>query len=556
MIQTGDCIMLYEIVCDKFISNAQQRGKIYFYDGLNVIQGHNSGTNSIGKSTFLLVVDFAFGGNTYAKNKKIIKKIGHHTINFCFRFDDEFYYFSRNTKTSDYVNICDVEYSVVKTVKLNDFCNQLLQLYKIDLPDLSFRKIVSCFFRIYGKNNSNELLPLEAYAQEPQEESLTTLLKLYNVYAPIAQLHNDIEEKRKYKKAMNDASKYSIVKIITASSYKENNSKIEKLKSELASIVKYGRQEILAVDPQQATIAAEYKARYDSFNRQRKQLWTKYYALKDNALGKGAATTQDFNELLKFFPNSNLKLLRDIEGFHAKISSILTDEFHAAISSVLQSINAISKEMSELETQMEKLDLPQRISENTLKKYAEIKNEIDRLQKENEIFLEQKRMSDEINNLKKNYEKLFFEKAGDVSQLINEEMANLNSYIYGNDTVPPELKIQKSNSYTFGTPVDGGTGTNNKNLILLDLATLRFTPLPTIAHDTIIFKHIAQAPMEKILELYNKSKKQIFIAIDETLKYPKNAQDIIESNTVLKLSADGNELFGSSWMKRNSTRQN
>lgn len=66
--------MLYEIVCDKFISNAQQRGKIYFHDGLNVIQGHNSGTNSIGKSTFLLVVDFAFGGNTYAKNKKIIKK--------------------------------------------------------------------------------------------------------------------------------------------------------------------------------------------------------------------------------------------------------------------------------------------------------------------------------------------------------------------------------------------------------------------------------------------------------------------------------------------------
>ena len=45
--------MLYEIVCDKFKQN-----RIEFHNGLNVILGTNEGDNSIGKSSFLLIVDF------------------------------------------------------------------------------------------------------------------------------------------------------------------------------------------------------------------------------------------------------------------------------------------------------------------------------------------------------------------------------------------------------------------------------------------------------------------------------------------------------------------
>ena len=44
--------MLREIYCDKFYQK-----QIVFNPGLSVVLGTNTGDNSIGKSTFLLIVD-------------------------------------------------------------------------------------------------------------------------------------------------------------------------------------------------------------------------------------------------------------------------------------------------------------------------------------------------------------------------------------------------------------------------------------------------------------------------------------------------------------------
>lgn len=51
--------MLTNITCDKFNKTNKT---IAFHQGLNVILGDNKGTNSIGKSTFLMIIDFALGG--------------------------------------------------------------------------------------------------------------------------------------------------------------------------------------------------------------------------------------------------------------------------------------------------------------------------------------------------------------------------------------------------------------------------------------------------------------------------------------------------------------
>lgn len=47
--------MLKEIFCSKF-----KQSKIEFHKGLNVILGDNNGSNSIGKSTMLLIIDYVF----------------------------------------------------------------------------------------------------------------------------------------------------------------------------------------------------------------------------------------------------------------------------------------------------------------------------------------------------------------------------------------------------------------------------------------------------------------------------------------------------------------
>lgn len=545
--------MLYEIWCDQFKCNNKPRGIIRFNETLNVVKGHDSGTNSIGKSTFLLAIDFAFGGNSYAEDKSLIKKIGHHTINYCFKFGNEFYYFSRNTATPKEVNICNAEYVLQETIPIDEYNNKLLKLYSIDLPNISFRQIVGRYFRVYGRGSSNERKPLASYDGEAPKESLIALLKLFNGYTPIETLYLELKDKDERKKAIINADKYNLVTIIKSKKdYQKNLSDIERLNGELQSLARFGRQELLYLDPAQAEKAAEYKSRYETLTRRKKQLWAKYYSIKNNAERTHASTAQDFNALLQFFPNSDIKLLSDIENFHSKITDILSEEFTISMSQILKQINEISIELTQIEVSLKELDVPKRIADSTLKAYAQAQNQINELNRQNELYVTKREIETDIRTLKAKYQQLFTDIFKDITSKINDVMAKLNAFIYGENIVAPVLIVTKPNSYTFGTDMDDGTGTNYKNLILLDLASLKLTELPTIAHDTIVFHNIGQEPMAKILELYNKSEKQIFIAIDESAKYNEIAQKIIENNKILELSGNGNELFGSSWITKTS----
>lgn len=84
--------MLKKIQCDKFISKGQVRPPIEFNKGLNTILGGVNANNSIGKSTLLLIIDFAYGGNSYL-DCDAVNQVGLHTINFEFEFNDSSYFF-------------------------------------------------------------------------------------------------------------------------------------------------------------------------------------------------------------------------------------------------------------------------------------------------------------------------------------------------------------------------------------------------------------------------------------------------------------------------------
>ena len=543
--------MLYEIWCDKFISNGKPRGIIRFNNGLNVVKGHDSGTNSIGKSTFLLAIDFAFGGKVYAEDKRLINKIGHHTINYCFKFGEDLHYFSRNTEKSEEVHICNPDYSIKETISLDEYQAKLIELYQINLPNISFRQVVGRYFRVYGRGSSNERKPLASYDGEAPKDSLIALLKLFNGYTPIEQLFLAIKDKDEHKKAIVCADKYNLVTIIKRKQdYQKNLADIERLNDELQSLARFGRQDLLYLEPQQAEQAAEYKSRYEALTRKKKQLWAKYYAIKNNAERTRPSTTQDFEALLRFFPNSDIKLLSDIESFHSKLTTILSDEFKNSMSEILNMINEISVEITNIELLLKELEVPKRIADSTLKAYAQTQSQINELKRQNDLYVAKREIEADIRKLKAEYQQLFTDIYKKIASNINKIMEELNTYIYGENIVAPVLTVSKPTSYTFGTDVDGGTGTNYKNL-----ASLQLTLLPTIAHDTILFHNIGQEPMAKILELYNKSEKQIFIAIDESTKYATSAQKIIEENTILRLSANGNELFGSSWIVKSTNNE-
>ena len=80
--------MLDWIYSEKLKTKSRPDGTIHFHKGLNVILGSRDGTTSIGKSTSLLLIDYAFGGDSYLKTDAI-KTLGEHEIQFSFLFKNE-----------------------------------------------------------------------------------------------------------------------------------------------------------------------------------------------------------------------------------------------------------------------------------------------------------------------------------------------------------------------------------------------------------------------------------------------------------------------------------
>ena len=101
--------MLKRITCEKF-----KMQPLEFRKGLNVVLGSSGGSNAIGKSTFLLILDFAFGGDDYTKTAKdVFECVGHHQINIEFDFGGHPYYFFRATNRPNAINRCDSKFQVV-----------------------------------------------------------------------------------------------------------------------------------------------------------------------------------------------------------------------------------------------------------------------------------------------------------------------------------------------------------------------------------------------------------------------------------------------------------
>lgn len=77
-----------------------------FHSGLNAVVGDEIASNSIGKSTMLMIIDFVFGGEDYIKkNHDTVDQLGHHDFRFVFEFLDKEYFFVRSTNEYKSVSI-------------------------------------------------------------------------------------------------------------------------------------------------------------------------------------------------------------------------------------------------------------------------------------------------------------------------------------------------------------------------------------------------------------------------------------------------------------------
>jgi hypothetical protein len=545
--------MLVEISCDKFTVNNVPRPPIRFHMGLNAVLGDDSGSNSIGKSTLLMIIDFVFGGTDYInKLKDVQEEVGEHTIKFAFLWDDSLHYFSRSTNDPYNIAICDKNYVVEKRIKLKKYHELLLDGYGIDLPFITFREIVSRYFRIHRRGNVHESHPLLAATRERVLDAINSFLKLFNQYSQI----EDNETKRKVSKekeeTLKKAQDFSYLPKITKSQYKANEKKIKELNDKLNELSERSTAKLLETEAEEALEQSRLKSEYIKLNRRRTRLQSQLTSMDIDIPGNTPLDNYDLKELGVFFEGINLKPIETVNKFHENLRSVLNNEFEEEMQNTKAKISLLDSEIERIQLEINSNDELARVSKNVLDEYAAIKQQISELTAQNNHFDETVSVKKETQAYATTLADVKGEQTRKLQDKMNAELSRINNIIQNGSVAPPVLTFTKGgDEYLYVIPKDGGTGTSFLGLIEFDLSVLNLTALPAIIHDSFIFKQIAIGSIERVIKLYSeKTDKQIFIEFDRVNSYTPQTQELLlNSNTkVIQLNSD-EPLFGRKWNK-------
>ena len=540
--------MLLEIYCDKFLENGNIRPAIEFHNGLNVVLGDELGANSIGKSTFLLVVDFIFGGDDYVKKAlDIIKNVGEHTIFFVFEFNHIRYYFSRSTQNFQVVNECDKNHMAKKGIPIDDYRDWLAEQYQITQDDLSFRAMVSRFFRVYQRENLNEKRPLYGGFSEKDADAIIAVEKIFDKFSTLRDAKQAADDAKKQKKIFVDAQKLNYIPSVKT---KQEYIKFEKQRELLIAEQESFTDTTNLQTKSSSEIQKIYglKSILQGLRCKRTLLATKISQITAQLSGDSPKIQDDFSELEKFFANINLRKIKEIEQFHKELSLILRDELEEELARAQKAQDSIEQEIKKAEQELQDFDIPCGVSKRILREYSDREQQIKEISTRMENYEALLRLKKDIIEYTQKYDSLSQKILSEIESKINAQMRFYNDFIYGGKKESPNLKLS-SDKYIFETANDSGTGTSYKSLIIFDLSFFYLTNLPAIIHDSLIFQTIGDEPLAKIIELYTQfPQKQIFIAIDKASSYHSNeVQSFLEKNAVLRLSYGGHCLFGRSW---------
>lgn len=534
--------MLYEVACDAF-----KQKSIIFFPGLNTVLGDEVGNNSIGKSTFLMILDFVFGGNDYVlKSTDVQRNVGNHIIKFCFVFDGKYFYFSRETNHPDVVNFCDNQYQTVFSKSIKNYLEFLTEKYKIGLPYLTFRGVVSRYIRVYGRDNIDERQPLNATPNEGSGEPVIALLKLFDLYSTIAELEALSKEKSNALAAFRKAQRLSFISKVGARQYKSNGKQLDILRQQEEQLTSDLDHNLMDVDSVMTEEIIDLKSRLSSLRRQKSKLLSQFHTVQHNSDIKSHPLQNSFDGLKEFFPQANIKRFEEIEQFHSEIAEVLCEEFVLEEQRLQDLIHDADKAIDEIEGKIQEISTSPNLSKSILKKHAELIREIERLGQENERYDQEVEIVAAEKVAQNRATTMRTKQLDYLQNTLNPKMAEINDFIYEKRKKPPTISFHGL-QYDFETRDDTGTGTSYKGLVVYDLSVLELTELPLVVHDSVVLKQIADEAIEKILTKYQTAGKQIFIALDKASSYTKTATNILNETAVLRLSNNGNELFGRSW---------
>jgi len=536
----------------RFNAYGTVRKPILLNNGLNVVVGEKKDgeENSIGKTTFLLIIDFCFGGNSY-RSTDVAKALGAHKIFFTFTFDKDYYY-CRSTAKEDELYRCDDNKKCLENMSLAFFKKWLLEKYCLQDVSSSIREIVSPYFRVFNKSllEANDFLL--GHKGESKKEQIRNLQRLFDGFSSIKDIVREIDSYTAKTNLLSTAKRKNIElqELQQMESIQEIKKRLEILRSKEHELLENKSKNIENLSSQNTKKIIQLKTELKELRSKRSCLQMKLRNITIPENTQLSEVNNPYEALLEFFPTANIQLFNDIENFHKRFSESLKSDLQEFSSQIKEELAFVNKQVKLKETELSTFEDYGDITIPFLKEYSSIQLEIAECCKKIELHEKNSVKSDYIKRKKKELRPLEQNLMTNIQCSLNSVLKDFSNNVFGQDYPIVSIKFPTSSSAVLDLNLDDGTGTKYSGEILFDLAMLKITKLPAIIHDSFWLSNIKGARIEKIFTLYNEFKqKQIFISIDEVEKYGQEIQQILNDREILSLEPNGGELFGRSFPK-------
>jgi len=521
---------------------------IRFHQALNVVLGDENATNSIGKSTLLMLIDFAFGGSSLLDhNSDLVSELGHHDYFFTFQFGDELYNYRRGTAEPRVVYRCDVDFEPTGALGIEDYSAFLKHAYEIDLPDLSFRSLVGLYSRVWGKDNLSVDRPLHAHQAQRARDCVTNLLKTFGLYGAVRDLVQQLAIVEAEVKSLNDAMRRNVVPSISKREYDTNQQRINELHEELddikANLARYATNISALVNDE----VLELKAEKDDLLNVRLDVAGRLQRTQQNLSENRHIKSKSFEDLRRFIPQINEEHLAHVEEFHNGVARILRAELKDAEKELLEQLAEVDVAIARIDEQMSESIKSVKEPTKLVDRVVALATSLHETSEKNEWFDRAVDLRQKAANLRNQ----LAEEKGKVLRVaenaINDGLRRIVTSVFGPDHKSPRLKLTDTN-YAFEVFDDTGTGTAYASLVFLDLTVFLETQLPFVVHDTLLFKNIENDSVARLVKVYMQTTKQSFVALDEIDKYGAEAAALLYEQSVIQLD-NSHLLFIKDWRR-------
>ncbi|MEE1211268.1 MAG: DUF2326 domain-containing protein [Treponema sp.] len=554
--------MLKEIWSERFKNHDSPEKAVQLKTGLNIVIGYtetgDESGNSLGKSTFLHMIDYIFGGDSFLKTKSF-KNAGEHKIYYMFEFSGKQYRFCRTVSKKSVVYKCKLDYSYSETDKyesLDEYKKFLAAMYKLDISELSFREWISPFFKIFNKSPNIKDHPLMNSNSSSEQAEIHSLEKMFGRYSEI----KDMVEVTLKKKNITDVKKYAskrnieLKELAYISNPKDTVKEIELLESKKQKLLEEQNAYIKELDAKTSIRLAEIDSQLSLLRRKRNKINSQISNLKKEISREAAPSVESFELLKQFFPDVNLRKIEEIEKFHSSLSEILKIEYRDKIEELTKLLLPVDELVRDLQNEFYSLTGNKDFKTSFLQEYARIQYEINTKKEELEKYYENQRIANAAKEAKPILIPKEKEILNDIAGIINPVLTDFSRKILGENYNKIQLSFDDTSKYSVSVTTDDGTSTTYLGPIAFDLSVLKLSSLPVVAHDSYLFSDTKGKRFDSLMIYYDSlnslSQKQIFISVHQRKspnEFSERTNKIINDNRILALKENGGELYGENW---------